>query len=99
MPTVAERVSVLETKIENFDEKLDDVKNDITSNHSDLKTQLKTMYDASCQQHAELAGKIKDLEGIKDRWIKWTMIVLAFAAGAGWIGNANLPTILKFIGL
>lgn len=99
MPTVAERVSVLETKVDNFNEKLDDVKNDITVNHTDLKTQLETMYTASCQQHAELAGKIKDLEGIKDRWMKWTMIVLAFAAGAGWIGNANLPTILKFIGL
>lgn len=99
MATVAERVSVLETKVDNFNEKLDDVKNDITSNHATLLTQLQAMQEASTKQHGELAGKIKDLEGIKDRWMKWTMIVLAFAAGAGWIGNANLASILKFVGL
>jgi len=27
------------------------------------------------------------------------MIGMAFAAGAGWIGNPNLPSILKFLGV
>lgn len=99
MATVAERVSVLETKVENFDEKLDDVKQDITTNHATLLTQLQTMQEASTKQHGELAGKIKDLEGIKEKWVKYTMIALAFAAGAGWIGNPNMSTILKFLGL
>ncbi len=81
MATVAERVSVLETKIDNFDEKLDDIKTEVKSNHSDLKTQLETMYTASCQQHAELAGKIKDLEGFKS---KWTYVVAGAIAALGW---------------
>lgn len=99
MATVAERVSVLETKVENFDEKLDDIKYDVTINHSSLITQLQSMQEASTKQHGELAGKIKDLETVKEKWIKYTMIALAFAAGAGWIGNPNMSTILKFVGL
>jgi hypothetical protein len=27
------------------------------------------------------------------------MLLLAFAAGTGWLGNANLAGLLKFIGL
>lgn len=81
MATVAERVSVLETKVDNFNEKLDDIKQDVSANHTDLKTQLKTMYDASCQQHAELAGKIKDLEGFKS---KWTYVIAGAIAALGW---------------
>jgi len=99
MATVAERVSVLETRVENFNEKLDDVKQDITSNHSSLLTKLTEMQTASTTQHAEMASKIKDLQQVKEKWIKYSMIALAFAAGAGWIGNPNMATLLKFVGL
>jgi DNA repair exonuclease SbcCD ATPase subunit len=99
MATVAERVSVLETKVDNFNEKLDDVKDDITSNHTSLIETLKEMREESTKQHGELAGKVKDLQQIKDKWIKYSMIGLAFAAGAGWIGNPNMATLLKFVGL
>ena len=99
MATVAERVSVLETKIDNFDEKFDDIKQDITNNQSSLISTLKEMRDSSTSQHAEMAAKIKDLQQIKDKWIKYSMIALAFAAGAGWIGNPSIATLLKFVGL
>jgi N-acetylglutamate synthase/N-acetylornithine aminotransferase len=99
MATVAERVSVLETKVENFNEKFDDIKQDITSNQASLLDTLKDMREASTTQHAEMAGKIKDLQTLKDKWIKYSMVALAFAAGAGWIGNPNMSTILKFVGL
>ena len=99
MATVAERVSVLETKIDNFDEKFDDIKQDITNNQSSLISTLKEMRDSSTSQHAEMADKIKDLQQIKDKWIKYSMIALAFAAGAGWIGNPSMSTLLKFVGL
>lgn len=99
MATVAERVSVLETKVDNFDEKFDDIKHDITTNQSSLLQTLKEMREASTTQHAEMAGKIKELQTIKDKWIKYGMIGLAFAAGAGWIGNPNMATVLKFLGL
>lgn len=94
MATVTERVSVLETKIDNFDEKLDDLKVEVKESHEDIKTQLKTMYDASCTQHAELATKIKDLEGFKN---KWMYMVLGGVAVLGWVSGHldKVTTILK----
>jgi hypothetical protein len=99
MATVAERVSVLETKIDNFDEKFDDIRQDITTNQNSLIVTLTEMRDASTSQHADMAAKIKDLQQIKDKWIKYSMMALAFAAGAGWIGNPNMASLLKFVGL
>ena len=84
MATVSERVSVLETKVDNFSEKLDEVKEDVKESHTDIKSQLKTMYDASCSQHAELATKIKELEGFK---MKWTYMVLGGIAVLGWVSG------------
>ena len=57
------------------------------------------MQEASSKQHGELAGKIKELEGFKNKWMRYGMMGLAFLAGAGWLGNANLPAIMKFLGL
>lgn len=99
MATVAERVIVLETKVENFNEKFDDIREDITTNQSSLIATLSEMREASTTQHAEMAGKIKDLQQIKDKWMKYGLIALAFAAGAGWIGNPSMTTLLKFVGL
>ena len=99
MATVAERVSVLETKVDSFNEKLDDVKQDITDNHASLVETLKEMRDESTKQHGELAGKVKDLQEIKDKWIKYGMVALAFAAGVGWIHATNIQTVLKLFGL
>jgi len=106
MATTAERLGVVETKVENLDEKLDDIKIDVKDMHDCLdKTrdsimlELKMMNQASCNQHNELAGKIASLEKSKDKIMMYAVIFLAFAAGAGWIGNTNLATLLKFIGL
>ena len=93
MATVAERISVLETKVENFDEKLDDIKLDVTSNHTDIKQQLEKMYTASCTQHAEMAGKIKELEGFK---MKWTYLILGGVAVLGWV-SGHIDAITAFL--
>jgi hypothetical protein len=99
MATVAERVSVLETKVDNFNEKLDDVKQDITANHTSIIDTLKTMRDESTSQHNELAGKVKDLQTVKDKWMRYGMIALAFAAGAGWLQTSSIKDLIKLIGL
>lgn len=93
MATVAERVSVLETKVDNFSEKLDDIKQDVTNNHSDIKLQLEKMYTASCTQHAEMAGKIKELEGFK---MKWTYMILGGLAVLGWV-SGHIDAITNFL--
>ena len=52
MPTVAERVSVVEVQVANLDEKLDDVKLDVNTMGTGINRRLDQMYDASCSQHA-----------------------------------------------
>lgn len=99
MPSAAERIAVLETKVENLDEKIDHLQVDIHSNHQALLTTLKEMRDTSVAQHTDMANKIKELEGFKNKWMRWGVAGLAFLAGAGWLGNSNLPTIVKFLGL
>lgn len=91
MPTVAERVSVVEVQIANLDEKLDEIKVDVKDMHdcldrtgNELKLTLKEMHDESCRQHNELAGKIGELEKFKTKWtymIAGAIAVIGFASG------------------
>jgi hypothetical protein len=99
LSTLPERVSVVEVKIENMDVKLDDIKGDVKELATNLTKTLTEMQAASTKQHGELAGKIKDLETVKNKWTKWGMIGLAFAAGAGWIHATTIPQLLKFLGI
>jgi len=106
LATLPERVAVVETKVHQIEEKIDDLKCDVKEMHDcldntrDLLAQkLKEMSEESTNQHNELAGKIKELQSVKDKWVKYSLAAMAFAAGAGWLNTMNLPHILKFLGL
>jgi chromosome segregation ATPase len=106
MATTAERLGVVETKVANLDEKIDDIKADVKDMHDCLdKTRdgvmakLDEMYGASCQQHDQLASKIAELEKIKTRYTTYAVMAMAFIAGAGWIGNPSAAALLKFLGI
>jgi hypothetical protein len=124
LATVPERVIVLETKVDNIEEKLDDIKVDVKDMHDCLDrtrdeviAQLHVMTDEyrtnatkyyehanelnalQSAQHAELAGKIGELEKFKQKWMMYVMILLAFGAGTGWFDKLDIPHIIKFIGL
>jgi SMC interacting uncharacterized protein involved in chromosome segregation len=95
MPTVSERVSVVEVQVANLDEKLDEVKVDVNQMGSDITRRLDQMYSASCDQHAELAASIKsphteldakitELQQFKQKWIYMVLggvAVLGFVSG------------------
>ena len=102
MPTVAERVSVVEVQITNLDEKIDDIKINVSSLGEGLHHRLDTMYDASCTQHAELAKSIKtshqeldikisELQQFKQ---KWMYMVLGGIAVLGFV-SGHFDTIIK----
>lgn len=106
MATTAERLGIVETKVINLDEKIDDLKVDVKDIHDcldrtgdELKRQLTIMHNESCQQHEVLSAKVGELEKIRSKYTTYGIIVLAFAAGAGWIGNPGAQTLLKFLGL
>ena len=49
--------------------------------------------------HSTLAGRINELEKVKNKWTMYAMVALAFAAGTGWLNSVSFPHILKFLGL
>ena len=100
MTTTTERLGIVETKVENLNEKLDGIKGDVKEMHDcldktrdSLTEKLSTMYDASCSQHKSLAEEINALKSQRDKWL-WT------AAGAiavmGWV-SCHAETLIKFI--
>jgi len=101
MPTTAERLGIVETKVHGLDEKIDDLKIDVKDMHDcldktreELTGQLKTMYNASCSQHSELAKEISALKSQRDKWV-WL-----FAGGLavfGW-ASGHIDFITKFFG-
>ena len=99
MATTTERLGIVETKVENLSEKLDDIKVDVKDMHDcldrtrdELKEQLKEMYGASCTQHAELAKKISSLEKIREK----TMWMVAGAVAMAGIFSGHLEKVLAF---
>lgn len=101
MATTAERLGIVETKVHGLDEKLDDLKVDVKDVHEcldktrdDLTEQLKTMYDASCEQHSALAKEINTLKSQRDKWI-W--IAAGGLATFGWV-SGHTEILLKIFG-
>ena len=102
MATTVERIGIVETKVENLNEKMDELKIDVKHMHDcldrtrdDIKGQLKEMYDASCTQHAALAKEISSIKSQRDKLI-WTFAGIV-AAGGFFAGHAD--KILKiFVG-
>ena len=101
MAKIEERIGIVETKVENLNEKLDDLKVDVRDMHdcldktrNDLTGQLTEMYDASCSQHASLAKEISELKSQRDRWI-WTSA--GIIAAIGWV-SGHSEVIIKILG-
>ena len=106
LAALPERVAVVETKVHQIEEKLDELKVGVKDMHDCLDQtrdlldkKLCEMADQSNSQHADLYQKIVDLEKVKSKVTMYLMVGLAFAAGAGWINAINFPHVLKFLGL
>jgi flagellar capping protein FliD len=100
MATTVERLGIVETKVENLNEKMDDLKVDVKDMHDcldktrdDLLDKLNVMYNASCDQHAAMAKEIGNLKEIKQR-MTWMV-----AGGIAVLGilSGNLEKILAFL--
>jgi chromosome segregation ATPase len=100
MATTVERIGIVETKVENLSEKMDDLKVDVKDMHDcldktrdSLVEKLDEMYTASCDQHAELAKKINNLEQIRQKMMWMVAGGVAFAG----ILSGHLDKILAFL--
>jgi len=106
LATLPERVAIVETKVHAIEEKIDDLKGDIKNMHDCLDNtrdlladKLKEMSNESTAQHNELAGKIKELQTDKNKFMMYGLAGLAFLAGSDLIHAANFTQIIKFLGL
>jgi hypothetical protein len=93
MATQAERLAVVETKVEGLSEKVDDLKVTVNDTKMSLTGKLDEMYAASCSQHANLAEKLNQVEKFKDKWIYTIMGALAVL---GWV-TGHFDIITKFL--
>lgn len=100
MATTAERIGIVETKVENLSEKLDDIKGDVKEMHDcldktrdDLTAKLDEMYGASCTQHAELGKKLAAMEKTRDK----TIWMVAGAIAALGIVSGHFEKVLAFL--
>ena len=101
MATTTERLGVVETKVANLDEKIDDLKTDVKEMHDcldktreTLSGQLDKMYDTSCEQHAALGKELKELKKDRDRFV-YTMAGVIAALG---LLSGHADKILKLFG-
>ena len=101
MATVAERIGVVENKVENLSEKLDELKVDVRDMHDcldktrdALTAKLEEMYQASCDQHTSLAKEISYIKSQRDRLV-WSFAGV-IAAGGFFAGHSD--KILKIFG-
>jgi hypothetical protein len=101
MASTVERLGIVETKVENLDYKLDDLKLDVKEMHDcldrtgdSLHAALKEMTANSALAHDDLAKKISDLEKFKT---KWMYLVMGGIAVLGWVGGhaTALSALLK----
>ena len=88
-------IAVLQVQVANLDEKIDDLKSDLTEIKESLKynaqhneNMLEQLKKENTEQHTELAEKVSSLE----RW-RWMLMGAAALAGAlGWTGIQSIFT-------
>ena len=63
---LAERIGVVETRVENLNEKVDELKADVAGSKEEIKEHLDCLGQKAEEAHAVLNKKITDLEKIKE---------------------------------
>jgi hypothetical protein len=100
MATTLERLGIVETKVENLDSKIDDLKIGVKEMHDcldrtgdSLHARLKEMTDNSAQAHDDLAKKISELEKFKT---KWMYLIMGGIAVLSWVGG-HASALVNFV--
>ena len=100
MASTIERLGIVETKVENLSEKLDDLKIDVRDMHDCLDQtrdvlaqQLKELAETSSLQHAEIGKKMSEMEKFKE---KSTYMIAGGLVVVSW-ATAHADTILTLV--
>jgi chromosome segregation ATPase len=89
----------LDNTRELLSDKLETMQAEYRANSSKYYEHAEKLHAEDVATDEKLAGKIAELEKVKNKFTMYIMAGLAFAAGAGWINAINFPQVLKFLGL
>jgi len=86
---------------EKLDAKLCEMQDEYRANSQKFFEHSDKLHAEDVATHSKLADRIGELEKVKTKWQQYVMVLLAFAAGTGWLSghSMNAPQLLKFIGL
>jgi len=98
---VKEMHDCLDRTGEKLDAKLCEMQDEYRANSQKFFEHSDKLHAEDVATHSKLADRIDELEKVKTKWQQYVMVLLAFAAGTGWLSghSMNAPQLLKFIGL
>jgi hypothetical protein len=98
---VKEMHDCLDRTGEKLDAKLCEMQDEYRANSQKFFEHSDKLHAEDVATHSKLADRIDELEKVKTKWQQYVMVLLAFAAGTGWLSghSINAPQLLKFIGL
>jgi len=98
---VKEMHDCLDRTGEKLDAKLCEMQDEYRANSQKFFEHSDKLHAEDVSTHSKLADRIGELEKVKTKWQQYVMVLLAFAAGTGWLSghSMNAPQLLKFIGL
>ena len=98
---VKEMHDCLDRTGEKLDAKLCEMQDEYRVNSQKFFEHSDKLHAEDVATHSKLADRIGELEKVKTKWQQYVMVLLAFAAGTGWLSghSINAPQLLKFIGL
>jgi uncharacterized coiled-coil DUF342 family protein len=80
-------------------DKLKEIQDENRASRSKFFEHVDQLHAEDEESHEKLSTRIGELEKIKHKYTMYAMVVLAFAAGTGWLNAVSFPHILKFLGL
>jgi uncharacterized coiled-coil DUF342 family protein len=96
---VKEMHDCLDRTGDKLDAKLCEMQDEYRVNSTKYFDHANKLHAEDVETHSKLAGRIGELEKLKNKYTMYAMVALAFAAGTGWLNSVSFPHILKFLGL
>ena len=108
--SIKEQLTELKGDVKNMHECLDQTRDKVLAELDKMQDEYRAnstkyfehadkLHAEDVETHSKLGSRIDELEKVKNKYTMYAMVVLAFAAGTGWLNSVSFPHILKFLGL
>ena len=80
-------------------DKLEKMQDEYRANSTKYFEHAEKLHAADGVIHDKMDTRLNNLEKVKSKYTMYAMVILAFAAGTGWLNAVQFPHLLKFLGL